>query len=328
VSVIDVSRARIESAADRLARALRTQAALPDTSLARLARALREAHQANGNFNQKDEPENPIEYLRRLGVVTIFRFILSHPDMDHMDGIKALFESFEVLNFWDTDNCAEKDFSSGAGRFNEDDWRLYEALRAGRIPSTRRLALTSGDRGGFWNRLPDGQQGGDGLHVLAPTPSLVSQANQCGDFNDASYVVLYRPGNFRVLFCGDSHDKTWEHLLNVHWDSIRDVDVLIAPHHGRHSDRDYAFLRAVRPRLTLFGNAGSEHLAYEPWSARDLDVVTNNQAGNIILDVPTDDDLRVLYSNPAFAKRVNPAATYDVNLRAWHIGGLSVRAAA
>ena len=51
------------------------------------------------NYNQKANPVNPIEYLKDRNVSTIFRFILTHPDMDHMDGIKELFNTFEVINF-------------------------------------------------------------------------------------------------------------------------------------------------------------------------------------------------------------------------------------
>ena len=58
----------------------------------------------SGNFRQKEHPENPIEYLNNINCNYIFRYIQTHPDMDHMDGIKDLFDSFEVVNFWDTDS--------------------------------------------------------------------------------------------------------------------------------------------------------------------------------------------------------------------------------
>jgi beta-lactamase superfamily II metal-dependent hydrolase len=133
--------------------------------------------------------------------------------------------------------------------------------------------------GRYWNQ-DDNSGGGDGLHVLAPTPSLVQQANDCDDFNDCSYVLLYRAaGGFRILFGGDSHDKTWEHILENHADDIADVDLLIAPHHGRKSNRDYGFLVVVRPKMTFFGNASSQHLAYGAWNYRNLPFITNNQAG-------------------------------------------------
>src|SRR5262249_40608013 len=157
------------------------------------------------------------------------------------------------------------------GRFDPDDWEFYTSLRDGK-PQTdpKRLVLYSGDFGQYWNRGEDGQAGGDGLIVLAPTKELVAAANEAGDWNDSSYVILYRVRNKRILFAGDSHDETWDHILTNWGEQVKNVDVLIAPHHGRDSGRGYEFLDMVNPKLTLFGNAPSEHLAYDAWNSRDL----------------------------------------------------------
>jgi competence protein ComEC len=37
-----------------------------------------------GNFAMCKRPTNPVEYLRVHGIKRIFRFILTHPDMDHL----------------------------------------------------------------------------------------------------------------------------------------------------------------------------------------------------------------------------------------------------
>ena len=77
----------------------------------------------NGNFQQKRYPVNPISYLRKHNINRIHRYIQTHPDMDHMDGIKTLFEEFRPVNFWDTDNMKEIDNSSWTNSpFNEEDW--------------------------------------------------------------------------------------------------------------------------------------------------------------------------------------------------------------
>ena len=73
----------------------------------------------SGNHNQKNHPVNPIEYLQDFGIETVFRFILTHPDMDHMDGIKEFFDSFDVLNFWDTENNKTMDDTSVWGRYKK-----------------------------------------------------------------------------------------------------------------------------------------------------------------------------------------------------------------
>jgi competence protein ComEC len=257
-----------------------------------------------GNFNQKKYPVNPISYLRSHGISSVFRFIATHPDMDHLDGIKCVFEAFSPANFWDTDNHEEKDFEAES-RYNEEDWLFYKTLRDGNPEhDPKRLTLHADAEGQYWNEGAGKQKGGDGLHILAPTPELVNDANECGDYNDCSYVILYRTGKHRILFAGDSHDKTWEHILTNHRSDVENLDVLIAPHHGRASDRSYDFLDVLNPKLTLFGNAKSEHLAYDAWNYRELPFVTNNQAGCIVIDAESD-PIGIYVTHEPFARSEN-----------------------
>lgn len=278
----------------------------------------------SGNFNRSDYPDNPVEYMKESGITSVFRFISSHPDMDHLDGIKHFFEEFGPDNFWDTDNTKELD-DFGQGLYDPDDWGFYASLRDGNPQANpKRLALYAGARGPYYNQDEFGNSGGDGLHILAPTPELVSAANEAEDWNDSSYVVLYcTAGGKRILFSGDSHDETWEYILANWRASVASVDVLIAPHHGRDSGRDYTFLDVVKPKLTLFGNAPSEHLAYDEWNSRNLMFITNNQAGTIILDV-IGASLDVYVSHEPFAQAFVQGRAYDTHyrgdIRGWSIG--------
>jgi beta-lactamase superfamily II metal-dependent hydrolase len=255
-----------------------------------------------GNYNQKEHPENPVAYLKKIGVPYIHRFIATHPDMDHLDGIKDLFDEFAVFNFWDTDNNKEIDNFTD-GRYSSADWAFYKNLRDTKPRNSPcRLALHSGDYGPYYNRDESGNIGGDGLVVLAPTPQLVRDANESGDYNDCSYVLLYRTAfGQKILFGGDSHDDTWDHILANHADAVRDVHVLLAPHHGRDSGRSHDYLSVVNPKLTLLGNAESENLAYGAWQARDLPYFTNNNAGTVIL-CPEQDVIWVYCSNYRYAE--------------------------
>lgn len=54
---------------------------------------------------------------------------------------------------------------------------------------------------------------------------------------------------------------------------------------GRDSGQKSDFLDLPRPRLTLFGVARSEHLAYDAWNKRGLFKFTDNQAGNVAIQV-------------------------------------------
>lgn len=240
-----------------------------------------------------------------------------------MDGIKDFFEEFAPVNFWDTDNICEKEFGKGSP-YREEDWLFYRWLRAGNPGADPvRLALYAGATGKYWNECEDGTNGGDGLYVLAPTPGLMTAANLSDDYNDASYVILYRSNAGRILIAGDSHDMTWEHILTHHADEVANVELLIAPHHGRNSGRSYDFLDVVRPAVTFFGNANSEHLAYDAWNRRDLFHITNNQADCLVVDT-NGTQMQVYSTNRAYAQTLNPfGAFYSEQYRAYYVGSVA-----
>jgi competence protein ComEC len=289
-------------------------AAVSQSKTSALAERARAA--TRGNFGQKSSPENPIEYMQRRKLTSIFRFILTHPDMDHMDGIEALFDEFSPPNFWDTANTCEKDTDDwSTSPYDEDDWTFYKSLRDGTADTKRLVYHSNESRKNFWKD--------DGLWVLAPSEALITSANEAQEWNDSSYVILYKtaPG-WKILFGGDSHDATWEHILEEHKDLVTYIDVFIAPHHGRDSGRDFEFLDILKPKLTLFGNARSEHLAYDAWNSRDLPIITNNQAGTVIVDLESDNEKGDVYvTNETFARKVN-SFTFQSSVHegAWYYG--------
>lgn len=272
----------------------------------------------SGNFQQKKHPVNPIEYLKKFNISSVFRFILTHPDMDHMDGIKDFFECFSPINFWDTDNNKEMEFPDGSP-YNEEDWNFYKQIRDSKSQiDPIRLTLFSGSEGKYWSQNANGQIPGDALYILAPTPELVQQANEAEDYNDASYVILYSGAGGKILLSGDSHDNTWEHILDNWENAVKDVDLLIAPHHGRKSGRNYEFLDTVNPKITFFGNARSEHLAYSAWTYRNLEYITNNQANCMVVDC-SGDNLTLYVTYETFARKYNSSTYYSSTYDAWHL---------
>jgi len=258
-----------------------------------------------GNYNMKAYPTRPQDYLAGIGITTVWRFILTHPDMDHLDGFNALMGEFAVKNFWHSGAHKPKPNFGNFKRYKEEDWDRYVKVRDGKEAGTRTLQVLAGQSFKYANEDDNGG-GGDGLQVIAPSRQLVKDANQNGDFNDCSYVIIYRTGGFKIVFTGDSHDATWDHILENHAQDVADCDLLMAPHHGRDSGRSWDFLDLLKPRLTLFGVARSEHLAYAAWNQRNLDKITNNQAGNVVLDV-VGNQLHVYVENDAYAESINPS---------------------
>lgn len=270
------------------------------------------------NYGQKLDPDNPIEYLKQnLNVSSIFRFIISHPDMDHIDGIKDLYHEFNIQNTWDSDNNKEIDLNNYFAGYNKEDWEFYTQLRSGKIESTKRLTFFSKTNVQYFNE--------DDITILCPTEELVKKGNETKDYNDASYAILFTPPKsngqkWKILFSGDTHDDSWDYILENHKDEISNVDILMAPHHGRDSNRKYDFLKIVNPKLTLFGNASSDHLAYSKYPNEKI---TNNQAGYVIIN-NTLDSLNIYVKNFEFArdyrhKKGWGEPVYDYKLKAYFL---------
>ena len=150
----------------------------------------------SGNYHQKGHPTNPIAYLKQVVKTdSIFRYIQTHPDMDHMDGIKDLFNSFSVINFWDTENTKYIPNDSDFGPYNREDWEFYQKIRIGQKGLTV-LNLYAGSIGQYYNQDENGFSGGDGLFILSPTKELVDEANERGNYNNASYCLLFQTSCF------------------------------------------------------------------------------------------------------------------------------------
>ena len=261
---------------------------------------LRDAKAGQGNYRMCQYPTNPLDYLTDMKVEEIWRFILSHPDMDHLDGFNSLLDEFRVLHFWDSGAKKEKpDFSEYSG-YKEEDWDRYAKVISHNESRTKSIAVQAGSRFKYANE-DDTQNGvGDELYILAPNQELINEGNRKQDFNDASYVVLYRSAIGKVLLAGDAHDATWEYIEENYKDEVSNVALLIAPHHGRKSGRSYEFLNYVNPKMTLFGCAPSDNLAYDAWNYRDLPHITNNQCGCIVAE--GDDDMHIFIENEVFAE--------------------------
>lgn len=231
---------------------------------------------ASGNYGMCNHPTNPLDYLVNLAIKDIWRFILSHPDMDHLDGFNALLEEFRVFNFWDSGARKDKPDFSGYTKYKEKDWDRYSRVISNKEATTNLIKVQDPARFKYANVGDTTDSAGDGLYILAPSQELIEEANRTQEFNDASYVVLYNTAIGKVLLSGDAHDATWKYVVERYEAAVSDVTLLIAPHHGRKSGRSYTFLDCVRPKLTLFGCAQSQYLAYDSWRYRKLPYITNN----------------------------------------------------
>lgn len=235
-----------------------------------------------GNYRMCRHPTNPLFYARDLGIHEIWRFVLTHPDMDHMDGFNRLVDAFPLHNYWDTGSRRTKPIFERSP-YNETDWNRYVLVRDGLERGIHSLLKRAGSRFSYANECgADGSH--DGFYILAPNAALVDDPGMNDDVNDGSYVILYKTQGGRVLLPGDAHDNTWAYIRRHSPDDVHGAAFLLAPHHGRDSDRSYDFLDLVRPSLTLIGCAPSEYIDYSQWERRGLDYITSNQCGSVVIE--------------------------------------------
>ena len=159
----------------------------------------------------------------------------------------------------------------------------------------------AGSRFQYANKKEDGSTGGDGLYISSPSRQMINDANASQDFNDASYIITYWSSGGRIIVPGDAHDGSWEYAIKHFKEDIVDCSFLLAPHHGRKSGRNYAFLTTANPVASLLGCAPSKDLAYNAWRNRNLYYFTQNQAGNLILEIEKK-KIDIFIENDSFAQ--------------------------
>ena len=263
---------------------VRQRAAELETRATGLLGLLKEG--AGGNYRMCERPSNPINYIQTHGIGKLWRFIVTHPDMDHMDGLANLKEKVGFTCFWDTGARRERPDFENFFRYSEDDWGLYDDLINGRVKDVTVLEKIAGARFPYANKEGTNGGGTDGLYILAPNKELLCDPNENDDINEASYVLQYKSSAGNMVFPGDAHDASWEFVMNTNAnaDLKENCSFLLAPHHGRHSDRSYDFLDFLKPKLTVLGCSPSKYIEYDQWYRRDLEILTSNQAGNIVLE--------------------------------------------
>ncbi len=182
---------------------------------------------------------------------SVFRYLQTHPDMDHMTGLYAFFWNGgrSLGNFWDVahgKSFNEEDFTNSP--YDYVDWLLYTLMRDGRHAkdSTHKvLHKVAGDTGDFWTP--------DGMEVLGPTSDLIDYANKTEDWNNLSYVVRVSHAGRAIVLPGDAEKPEWDKIELLADENDWDItcDVLKASHHGRESGYSQSAVDAMAPAYVI-----------------------------------------------------------------------------
>lgn len=198
---------------------------------------------------------DPYEYYQaKFAGTSIFRYLQSHPDMDHMGGLFRFFVQGAVplLNFWDVGHgktFKKEDFDSSPHDYS--DWLAYELLREGSAVKNgeiehdnhRVLKNERRDEGQYWTD--------DDIRVLSPTAELVEDCDASGNYNDCSYVVKISYGGRSVILPGDAEEPAWKSMLADLGPAVLGCDILKAAHHGRKSGFHQPAVEAMNPKIVI-----------------------------------------------------------------------------
>jgi beta-lactamase superfamily II metal-dependent hydrolase len=201
----------------------------------------------------------------------ITRFISTHPDEDHLQGLIELDKKIGIVNFYCVKNAATKPDES-------DDFIKYREFR----DSAKAFHIFKGCSR-KWMNQSDEERKTSGIQILWPNAAnedfkkALKDAADGKSPNNISAVIKYSmEDEATFLWMGDLETSFMEAIENDI--TLPKVDILFAPHHGRESGRiPDAMLKKMNPKLIIVGEAPSEHLHYYP----GYNTITQNSAGDI-----------------------------------------------
>ncbi len=207
------------------------------------------------------------------------RFISTHPDEDHIMGLKDCRNKFGISIFYCVKNRATK-------KVVTEDFKEYCDLRGG----VKQLNLYKG------RCMPSS------IDILWPDinnfyfKQELRRAENGESPNNISPIIRYTAVNgAKLLWFGDLENSFMEEI-GYRLD-IGKADIIFAPHHGRESGKIPKYiLDKISPKIIVLGEAPSKNLDYYG----KYNTLTQNTAGDITFSFEYD-NVHVYVSNDNYA---------------------------
>ncbi len=185
--------------------------------------------------------QNPITYMKNRNITSVFRFICTHPHIDHISGIKQLNDDIGIGTLWISKNNHTPDLSQLTVS-QKADWIFYKKYRDTNeylLDGLYTIRPKDGDSNQYWRE--------DKVTILAPNAELLKSTNP----NLVSYVLLIEYAGKKIVLGGDGEKATWDYIMDNYSHLIKDISILKASHHGRDSGYHQKAVKHMNPVCTI-----------------------------------------------------------------------------
>lgn len=265
----------------------------------------------NIDDSNKDDIVNEIKSESQKKGIT--RFISTHPDEDHIQGINYLDDELNLTNFYCVKNKATKEGEES------ESFKKYKELRDS---SDKAFYIYKGCLR-KWMNQEDDERKSSGINILWPDTenedfkSALESAQNGKSPNNISPIIKYSlQDGVEALWMGDLETDFMEKIED-HVEFSK-VNILFAPHHGRESGKvPESILKKLDPDIIVIGEAPSENLNYYS----KYNTITQNTAGDITLEC-IDNMVHIYVSNKNY--QVDFLTNKNKNTFENYIGSFSV----
>jgi len=201
-----------------------------------------------------------INYLQNTGITVLDYIVATHPHSDHIGGLAAVIQQFDVKNI------LMPDITHNTATFHN----FLNAIENKNIPATM---PSVGDKitAGIIE-----------LTVLAPFTNF-------DNLNNASIILRMAHGKTSFLFTGDAEIQSEIEMINSGL-NLR-ANILKAGHHGSRTSTSIEFLDAVKPQIVIvtcghknsYGHPHKEFLERISQPKRKITLFRTDEMGTIII---------------------------------------------
>ena len=174
--------------------------------------------------------------LDYIGINKLDEVIISHNDVDHINGIPEIAEDCKVLKVYANDDFFDKTDQWGTAKFLSD-CLMQTGLKIQRLKREQNFGNIAS------------------LNILWPIKDM-NYDSTLSD-NDKSLVSLIKFADVKILLCSDIEEFAQNELLKLYPDL--NPDIVVVPHHGSMNTLVVDFLKILNADILIYSCSQSQY---------------------------------------------------------------------